>query len=94
VLVDVAETEDTSDRYCLILVNGREIRPLTENAIRSAKEQILSSWLDGQRQIAVETFERWRTNVPQRPILDPRFLVAPTPTPVSIQIDTPTPAPE
>jgi hypothetical protein len=94
VLVDSADTEDTSDRYCLILVNGREIRPLTENAIRSAKEQILSSWLDGQRQIAVETFERWRTNVPQRPILDPRFLVAPTPTPVSIQIDTPTPAPE
>lgn len=94
VLVDSAETEETSDRYCLILVNGREIRPLTENAIRSAKEQLLSNWLDGQRQIAVETFERWRTNVPQRPILDPRFLVAPTPTPIAIQIDTPTPAPE
>jgi len=94
VLVDSADTEETSDRYCLILVNGREVRPLTENAIRSAKEQILSNWLDGQRLTAVETFERWRTNVPQRPILDPRFLVAPTPTPVTTQLETPSPAPE
>ncbi len=94
VVVVPADTEEDSDRHCLILVNGREVRPLAESTIRSAKEQILSSWLDSQRQTAVETFERWRTNVPQRPILNPRFLVAPTPTPATTQQGTQTPAAE
>ncbi len=81
VLLQVADTEEGADRYYIIQVSGREVRPLTERAIEVAKQQALQAWLDSQRATGVETFERWRANVPTQPALDPRFLVAPTPAP-------------
>lgn len=81
IIVVVAESEDANDRYYIIMVSGREIRPLTEAAINSAKQQVLANWLDANRQIGVETFERWRANVPQRPLLDVSSWVFPTPVP-------------
>lgn len=89
VLVVPAETEEESDSYYIISVSGREIRPLSEAAIRSAKQETLASWLDGQRQGDLEVFERWRTNVPRQPVLDPKYLVQPTPVPATPTFDLP-----
>lgn len=78
-----ATEEGTTDRYYIIMVSGREIRPLSESAIRTAEQELLTSWLEEQRLTGVEIFERWRTNVPRRPILDRRFLLPPTPGPAT-----------
>lgn len=78
-----ATEEGTTDRNYIIMVSGREIRPLSESAIRTAEQELLTSWLEEQRLSGVETFERWRTNVPRRPILDRRFLLPPTPGPAT-----------
>jgi cell division septation protein DedD len=78
ILVDEAATEEESDRYYIVSVSGREVRPLTESAIQQEKEQVMTNWLEGQAREGVETFDRWQQNVPQQPVLNPRFLVQPT----------------
>jgi hypothetical protein len=83
IIVVAADTEDGEDQYFIILVTGREVRPLSESDIRNARQQVLTSWLDARRLDASEIFERWRANVPSRPVLDPRFLVPPTPAPAT-----------
>jgi hypothetical protein len=81
IILVASETEDAGDQFYIIFVTGREIRPLSESQIRDARQQVLTNWLDARRLDASETFERWRANVPSRPVLDPRFLVPPTPAP-------------
>ncbi len=78
ILVDEAETEEETDRYYIISVSGRETRPLSDSAIQQEKEQVMTTWLEGQARDGVETFDRWQQNVPQQPVLNTRFLVAPT----------------
>lgn len=84
-----ATDEGSTDQYIIIMVSGREIRPLSEAAIRTAEQELLTSWLEEQRLSGVETFERWRANVPSRPILDRRFLLPPTPGPATPTIALP-----
>jgi parvulin-like peptidyl-prolyl isomerase len=95
-LVDEAETEEETDRYFIIQVSGREVRPLTESAITSAQQQALADWVEGQR-TQVETFDRWRARVPTSPRLDPSFFAAPTEAPAvtepSFEIPTTEPEP-
>jgi hypothetical protein len=80
VIADEAETEEETDRYFIIQVSGREVRPLTEGALTSAQQQALADWVEGQR-TQVETFDRWRARVPTSPRLDPSFLAPPTAAP-------------
>ena len=95
VIVLPAATEDGIDTYYIIQVSGREIRPLSTSAIDNAKQQVLSSWIDDQRLLdIVETFDRWRNNVPLRPVLDIRYLLppptaVPTATELALPIETP-----
>lgn len=77
------------DRYLIIMVSGREVRPLSEAALRNAKQELLQSWLEIQRLENSEIFERWRANVPKRPVLDRRFLLPPTPTPLLATVEIP-----
>lgn len=93
------EEQQTTSSYHIIMVSGREMRPLTESALDNAKQQYLTNWLDGQR-INSETLERWRGRVPTQPSLDAKYLVAPTevpqtPLPATLPAATPvsTPAP-
>jgi hypothetical protein len=89
-IVVVSATEgDGSDSYFIIMVSGREVRPLSESAIATAEQEAFQSWLEGQRLDAVEIFERWRSSVPGRPILDRRFLMPPTPAPATPAIEIP-----
>lgn len=71
------------DRYYIVMVSGREVRPLSESAFRAKEQEVMTSWLEEQRLTGVEIFERWRANVPSRPILDRRFLLPPTPGPAT-----------
>ena len=81
VIVVPALTEEDEDSYYVVFVTGREIRPLSESAIRNAERDLLDGWLQSRRGTGVESFERWRSNIPPRPSIDGRFLVPPTPTP-------------
>lgn len=100
VLVRAGDTEDAPDTYYIIMVSGREVRPLSEGALNQLKQEELNAWIEQQRAISdiVVYEERWRANVPTRPLLDPRFLIPPTPAPTQPTISIPepngTPVPE
>jgi parvulin-like peptidyl-prolyl isomerase len=81
VIVVPAQTDEGTDSFYIIMVSGREIRPLTEFAFNNAKEQIYISWLDEARLLDVVLYERWRANVPRRPLLDTSSWFSPTPVP-------------
>jgi hypothetical protein len=90
VVIVSSESEDgPTDSYFIIMVSGREVRPLSESAISAAEQEAFQTWLEAQRLGSVEIFERWRTAVPGRPILDRRFLVPPTPAPATPTIEIP-----
>ncbi len=89
IVVVSAEAEGESDSYFIIMVSGREVRPLSESAISTAEQEVLQSWLEAQRLAIVEIFERWRSSVPGRPILDRRFLLPPTPAPATPTLEIP-----
>lgn len=95
IVVPASDLEAGDDTYFVIMVSGREMRPLSESALNSARQELLQTWLESQRQVGVEIYERWRANVPPRPVLDRRFLLPPTPTP---ELEVPeligTPGPE
>jgi hypothetical protein len=78
ILVDEAATETETDRYYIINISGREVRPLSDSAIQQEKEQVMTNWLEGAVRDGVETMDLWQQNVPQQPALNPRFLVPPT----------------
>lgn len=89
------DTATTTDSFHIIMVSGREMRPLTESALNTARQQNLSTWLDSQR-VTTETLERWRARVPKQPALDPKYLAQPTPipqTPLPPTLEVATPAP-
>jgi hypothetical protein len=78
-----AEDEEVSTQYYILFVTGREIRPLSESEINGDKQEFFQLWLEEQKLTGVETFDRWRANVPHQPVLDRRFLLPPTPGPAT-----------
>jgi hypothetical protein len=78
ILVDEAATEEEPDRYYIVSVSGREVRPLSDSVIQQEKDQNLATWLEGLKGANVESFDLWQSNVPGQPVLDRRFLVQPT----------------
>lgn len=72
---------DGEPRYVIVMPSGREMRPLSSNELRGRKIQLLSEYIDEATSSDVEIGEFWRSRVPKRPILDPKFLQGPTPTP-------------
>ena len=76
--------EEPSINYHIVQVSGREMRPLSQGLIDQAKQEVLTAWLEQQRDSRVEEYEnRWRNRSPSQPSLDPKFFVAPTPAPAS-----------
>ena len=80
VLVQRDEATET-ETYYIVQVSGREVRPLSANALETEKRENLTSFLDTQIAGNLEITEFWRNRVPTQPVLDPKFLVAPTPAP-------------
>ncbi len=89
IIEQLADDGESVERYLIVQVSGRQERPLSDSARRGAEEELLSNWLELQKQVDVEIFERWRTNVPRQPLLDSRFLVPPTPAPATATVEGP-----
>ena len=95
VLVQTVEEGDPT--YRIIQVSGREERDLAASVVEQAKEQLLTALVDAQVAETAELTESWRSRVPTRPLLDPKFLVQPTAAPTqpgdSVPLTVPTVAP-
>lgn len=61
-----------NERFYVVQLRGREERPISEAQIDSQKAQLLQEWIDEAEQ-DVQIFERWQNDVPNRPILDPKY---------------------
>ena len=75
--IDVGAVSDVvagnNDRFYIIQLRGREERELSEARIEAQKGQLLREWLE-EKQLDVVVFtERWSSNVPDRPVLDPKY---------------------
>lgn len=97
---DGAATSQTL--YHVIQVSGREERALAETVVESAKQQLVTDYIDAQRQgglAQINIDPVWRTRVPNQPILDPSFLIPPATQPPVLPTEPPvaataTPVPE
>ena len=83
----VREIDEETSQYILIMVSGREERPLSESVIQQAKAAALTSYIDRQLTgaLTLTGYDEGRT--PMQPRLDEKFLAAPTATPPLPEID-------
>ena len=76
----LSEEVDGVTTYYILMVSGREDRPLSEAQINQTKQERLTSFL--ATQLNVERFSSVSLGrAPRQPILDPLFLAQPTATP-------------
>ena len=61
-----------SGNFFIIQMRGREMRPVSEANLDGQQTELLRDLLEENRGVA-EIFPRWETNVPDRPILDPKY---------------------
>ncbi len=80
-IFDTSGSEGGNGRYMIIMVSGRETRPLSDGELRQRKIQLLTEYIDQTTNEVVEFSEFWRSRVPTVPMLDPKFLQQPTPAP-------------
>jgi hypothetical protein len=80
-VIGVTQPDTETQQYVILMVSGREERPLTEAELDTAKQEILQAFVDGQLAGRLEISDTWRNRVPTVPILDSKFLVPPTPAP-------------
>jgi len=70
----------TGTRQFLIMVSGREVRELSQSALQTRRQELVSQLVEERREaVPIERFPLWRARVPTQPILDPVFLTPPTP---------------
>jgi hypothetical protein len=76
----VRVTAGNNDRWLLLSLTGRDMRPLPETELDNLRNQALQSWLQEKRGDAVTYEARWTANVPTRPVLNVnKYLSAPAP---------------
>ena len=69
----------TGSRQYIIMVSGREVRQLSQSALQTQKQELVSELVQERREeVSIERFPLWRARVPTQPILDPIFLTQPT----------------
>ncbi|MCB9422902.1 MAG: SurA N-terminal domain-containing protein [Ardenticatenaceae bacterium] len=73
--------DDTTTKFYILEVSGREVRPLSEAVIQNAKQTLLQNLITEKSVTGVEILEVWRNYYPSRPVLDTKFLAQPTATP-------------
>ncbi len=83
-VIEVPLGDDTS-RYVIAMVNGRELRDLSPSELQQQQQDALIAYVDtvftGE---GVNLTESWRNRVPTVPLLDAKFLAAPTATPPAV----------
>lgn len=65
----------------IIMVNGRETRPLDASELQARKQELVQNYIDQVPPGDIVINEFWRSRVPTSPILDPIFRQAPTAAP-------------
>lgn len=86
-VIAVANPDGTTS-YFIIMVSGREERELAESELQAQRQELLQTYVDDQLAGNLEISEIWRSRVPNRPVLDPKFLVQPTPAPTTPPAET------
>lgn len=89
----VIDNGDGTSTYYLIMVTGREERELSESEFQTRQQELLQSFVDEQLTGNLQLNDLWRSRVPTLPVLDSKFLAAPTATPVVEEV-LPTAAPD
>jgi hypothetical protein len=74
-------------RYLIVQVSGREIRPLSADALQANQQQLLAGFIEQRVATGVVINDVWRSRVPTVPVLDAKFLAPPTPAPEAIPDD-------
>jgi hypothetical protein len=72
---------DGTTSYYLIMVSGREERELDESEFDTRRQELLQAFADEALTGNLQLNELWRSRVPTLPVLDSKFLAAPTSTP-------------
>ncbi len=85
IIVQSVGTE--TSQYFIIMVSGREVRPLSDSEYLGVQQQNLQSFISQQQIENVEFtgFDAGRT--PTQPVLDPLFTQRPTPDPLAPPVD-------
>ncbi len=83
----VQPVDAETNQYFIIMVSGREVRPLSESEYQGVQQQNLQNFISQQQIESVEFtgFDEGRT--PTQPVLDPLFTQPPTPDPLAVPID-------
>lgn len=79
-IIEVANGDGTTSYY-IIMVSGREDREMTENEYLTRRNEITQLYIDDQLAGNLQINDTWRGRVPAVPVLDAKFLAAPTATP-------------
>ncbi len=82
------QNDDGTTTYYVVMVSGREERELQPGELESRKQQALQLFLDEQLAANLTISEAWRTRIPSSPVLDPKFLAAPTAAPTDPALPT------
>jgi predicted nucleic acid-binding Zn ribbon protein len=72
---------DGTTSYYVIMVSGREDREMTEEEYQARRNEITQLYVDEQLVGNLQINDIWRGRVPVIPVLDAKFLAAPTATP-------------
>ncbi|HMT20826.1 MAG TPA: hypothetical protein PKE20_06195, partial [Promineifilum sp.] len=91
--VIAVDNGDGTTSYYLIMVSGREERELSESEFQTRQQEALQSYVDEQLTGNLQLFDLWRSRVPTLPVLDAKFLAAPTATPQVEALPTSAPLP-
>ncbi len=78
---EVIALEGDQPVYVIIMVNGREERPLEPAEFESRKQALLQDFVANGQLGDIVINELWRSRVPNSPVLDPKFRQPPTPAP-------------
>ncbi|MCA9930226.1 MAG: SurA N-terminal domain-containing protein [Anaerolineales bacterium] len=85
----VEPVDEETNQYFIVMVTGREIRPLSDSEYENNKQQNLINFVSAQQVDQVVLTGNDRGRVPTQPVLDPLFTQPPTATPL---LPTPIPA--
>ena len=79
--VIAVDNGDDTTSYYLIMVSGREERELDESEYDTRRTELVQTFADEALTGNLQLNELWRSRVPTLPVLDSKFLAAPTATP-------------
>ena len=72
---------DDTTSYYIIMVSGREERELDQSEYDTRRTELVQAFADEALTGNLQLNELWRSRVPTLPVLDSKFLAAPTATP-------------